>query len=142
MSDVKTDLVVATVQVDDVQRYLCWHPDKPAFNYEIGAEVVLLSELERVQKISDNYYAICVDRAQELAALREELAKLGDDYCKRMDELTAAEQRNAELVELLEHAYGAIDENDGWRQLCQRILAVIQPDSIGLIKPTESGASE
>jgi hypothetical protein len=87
-------------------------------------------------------YEALVQANEQVAALREELAKLGDDYCKRMDELTAAEQRNAELVELLEHAYGAIDENDGWRQLCQRILAVIQPDSIGLIKPTESGASE
>lgn len=116
MSEVKPDLVVATVQGDDVQRYLCWHPDKPAFNYEVGAEVVLLSELERVQKISDNYYAICVDREQELAALREELAKSreaakeeldGAKYTRRkfrqerdesQQRLTAAEQRNAAIV--------------------------------------------
>lgn len=49
-------------------------------------------------------------------------------------ELSAAEQRNAEYLNLLTNAFGAIDENDGWRQLCADILAVIQP--------TESGASE
>ena len=46
---------------------------------------------------------------------------------ERDERLAAAEQRNAELVDLLTDAYGAIDENDGWKQLCARILAVIQP---------------
>lgn len=82
------------------------------------------------------------DAAQsELSALREELAECNKrkawwvDSAKTLDErLTAAEQRNAELIALLEHAYGAINENDGWKELCARILAVVQP--------AESGASE
>lgn len=75
-----------------------------------------------------------VDHESELAALREELAQVKGHRAKMFDikesyrqRMTAAEQRNAELVELLTDAYGAIDENDGWKQLCARILAVIQP---------------
>jgi len=84
----------------------------------------------------------------ELSALREELAtaKTRIDQLKSantswqngqaelLKRLTAAEQRNDRLMELLERAYGAIDETAGWQTLCADILEAIEP--------TESGASE
>jgi hypothetical protein len=143
MSEVKYDLVVATIQGDEVQRYLCWNPDKPAFNYEIGTEVVLLSDLERVSKISDNYYAICVEREQELAALREELTQLRRweqmirENSPLVQRLTAAEQRNAESRQLL-HDWKCLYEDMRWGDA----TTFAKTEEFLSTQPTESGASE
>lgn len=92
----------------------------------------------------------------ELAALREELAKvteqsewrreMAESNCKQHDaqvvvshglqqRLTAAEHRNAELVNLL-HRTLAVIRGEGWNELEADICAAVSP------KPTESGASE
>ena len=92
---------------------------------------VARSEMARVQKISDNYYALCVDREQDLAALREELA---DCAIKR----DAAEQRNAELLELLRDAACAVKDHAMTAWAVPLYIRI----SKALAKPTESGASE
>jgi hypothetical protein len=84
----------------------------------------------------------------ELSALREELASRNEVIAMKAREVVeaqtavtgwankckAAEQRNDQLMALLERAYGAIDETAGWQTLCADILEAIEP--------TESGASE
>jgi hypothetical protein len=92
------------------------------------------------------HYAGLYNKAQyELAALREELAA-----CKRSNEiirnqrpseifdqrLTAAEQRNADLVELLRRSSpgDGQDFKQWWNERATLLLAAL--------KPTESGASE
>lgn len=120
------------------------------------------SELARVQKISDNYYALCVEGNQQLAALREELAKANKDRetllklhvhlrarrsywiaeeTKVRRELTAAEQRNSASEHLLmmwysENALGRINVDDSAYHV------VTATAEHFYTKPTESGASE
>ena len=76
----------------------------------------------------------------ELAALREELAKMTDNFnivVRQKSEfskrLTAAEQRNADLVEVLKMARFHVSM-EGTQDECDRIEAAL--------KPTKSGASE
>jgi len=80
-------------------------------------------------------------QAAEIAALREELAAQKEtvalfesEYSKQSASLTAAEQRNAELVELLRDVHG---DCKGERCYTHQEFWVEQA-----IKPTESGANE
>lgn len=127
------------------------------------------SELARVQKISDNYFTLYADSARELAALREELAKRGQQIIEIADQRNAAEQRNASLIafanELTSAAFegGSFDGGDIQDIAVKHGLMRIEnrDDECGeacacreygfpaecyrkteLIKPTESGASE
>lgn len=105
------------------------------------------SELARVQKISDNYYALLVDRGQELAALREELDTMTaaakavrDEWRIDQQRLADAERRNAELEVFERFAGYLLDHCEGetiYEESLQRWLS----ESIKLYKPTESGAS-
>lgn len=110
-----------------------------------------MSEVQRyTYEVDDGVFAECVlgedyDAAQsELAALREELAEYQkilasykNNYVTNLaynavqSSLTAAEQRNAELVVMLRQAW--IDECVSAED-CRKIDAAL--------KPTESGASE
>ena len=96
----------------------------------------------------------------ELSALREELAQAKNDRdCERRacidahERLTAAEQRNAELVGLLENSESLLESLN-----CSGIMQFTRPDLAmsvrnyvreaqsrrlrAALKPTESGASE
>jgi len=75
---------------------------------------------------------------EELAKSLQEYAQLAADQIRKNTEwgnlkrdfeqrLTAAEQRNAELVELLELAYAAIDRGGKYSPLCASILAAMHP---------------
>ena len=108
--------------MSEIKRHVTWFPS------EIGGDM-----LENVVRASD------FDAAQsELAALREDLAAIINNRNELKERLTAAEQRNVGLVELLEEVLSEVPH--GWgasfseSELADRIRAAI--------KPTESGASE
>lgn len=97
---------------------------------------------QRLRADTAEAYAKAVSKSfDDLAAIvgysTERLGQTGESPMDCAEQivakLAAAEQRIAELVDLLTDAYGAIDENDGWKQLCTRILAVIQPTESGAI---------
>lgn len=117
-------------------------------------EVVLSSDFDELKRkhlrscqiaigksqLAKERHAQLISAQSELAALREEVAKQGDDYCKRVDEvidlqqrLTAAEQRNAELIKLLQHFANCADV---------RQVGTWSMNYVAALKPTESGASE
>jgi hypothetical protein len=80
--------------------------------------------------------------SEELAALREELAECKTqkawwaDSAKTLDErLTAAEQRNAELVAALKRIYGASE----WTSNAYHYQEEAQKLACAALKPTESG---
>lgn len=85
---------------------------------------------------------------RELAALREELARITvqseqrlDAWIKCGDLRDAAEQRNAELIELLNRVVQLWAAHDTKLQLADSICK-FAPVIRDTIKPTESGASE
>lgn len=88
----------------------------------------------------------------ELAALREELAELGERYAKMQTgedkmlhrviaERDAAEQRNAEL-EVFERFAGYLLDHCEGSTIYEESLQYWLSESIKMYKPTESGASE
>lgn len=117
-----------------------------------------MSEAQRyTYEVDDGVFAECVlgedyDAGQsELAALREELEQANgalsianETIGKFADSLTAAEQRNAELVELLRDVSKQAGDHhashQSWNLKTQ--LANIHQKIDAALKPTESGASE
>lgn len=72
--------------------------------------------------------------AGEVEALRRELVDTREAFLNQSARLVNAEQRNAELEQLLTQSFSAIDGDSKWNRLCLNILCAL--------KPTESGAEE
>lgn len=83
-------------------------------------------------------YAEAYDAAlSREAALREELSKLADDYCEKVDDLvdvqqrlTVAEQRSGELEELLRDCVNELSASEASQfelEMLNKILAALKP---------------
>ncbi|KHK61179.1 hypothetical protein [Pseudomonas frederiksbergensis] len=61
------------------------------------------------------------------AVFADDFDRVSAENLALQQRLTVQDQRVDELENLLEHAFGAIPSNDGWDQLCAKILAALQP---------------